>query len=204
MTPKRRLTLAVIAWIGGLTAASNAAAQHLSLRPQIGVYIPTEDLVSVSQTGEVGKLKAGPSLGAALGLRFGSHFGIEATGAYVPTTFSLDANNQVQKENVKLFLGDATLVFHVLPPSSMLALWLRGGVGVVSRGGIAFTSDAKTSDVSGVGGVGAGIRLGGIMLTAGADVFRYTASFTGAQQTASEVKQLDIQLKFGLGFGGGR
>jgi len=205
MTPTFRLVaLTAGALLGSTVFSAEVAAQRLSLRPQIGIYIPTEDLVSVSQTGEVGKLKAGPSLGAALGLRFGNHLGIEATGAYVPTTFSLDANNQVQKENVKLFLGDATLVFHVFPPTSMLALWLRGGVGVVSRGGIAFTSDAKTSDVSGVGGVGAGIRLGGIMLTAGADVFRYTASFTGAQQTTSEVKQLDIQLKFGLGFGGGR
>jgi hypothetical protein len=43
------------------------------------------------------------------------------------------------------------------------------------------------------------------MLTAGADVFRYSASYAGTTATASELKQLDIQLKLGLGFGlGGR
>ncbi len=205
MTPKcRRVsTFALTALLGSSAFSHDAAAQRLSLRPQIGIYIPTKDLVSVSQTGDLGKIEAGPSFGAALALRFGSHFGIEATGAYVPTTFSLDAGNQIQKQNAKLFLGDATAVLYVLPPSSMLSLWLRGGVGVVSRGGVAFTSEAKTSDISGVGGVGAGVRLGGIMLTAGADVFRYTASYSGTQQTASEIKQLDIQLKLGLGFGGG-
>ena len=204
MTGSRIVALTVGVLLGS-SVFSNAAAQRLSLRPQIGIYIPTEDLVAVSQTGEVGKLKAGPSLGAALGLRFGSHLGIEATGAYVPTTFSLDANNQVQKQNAKLFLGDATLVLYAFPPTSMLSLWLRGGVGVVSHGGVAFTSQAKTSDISGVAGVGAGIRLAGIMLTAGADAFKYTASYSGTQQTASNLKQLDIQLKLGLGFGvGGR
>lgn len=180
-----------------------AAAQRLSLRPQIGIYIPTKDLVGVSQGGDVAKLEAGPSLGAAIAVRFGSHLGIEVTGAYVPTTFSLDDGNQIQKQDAKLFLGDATAVLYVLPPSSMLSLWVRGGVGVVSHGGVAFTSQAETSDISGVGGAGAGIRLGGIMLTAGADLFRYTATYTGAQQTTSEVKQLDFQLKLGLGFGGG-
>jgi hypothetical protein len=193
----------LISSLGTAIRFRDAAAQHLSLRPQIGIYVPTKDLIAVSQTGEVGKLKAGPSFGAALGLRFGSHFGIEATGAYVPTTFSLESGNSVQKQDAKLFLGEALAVLYVLPRTSILNLYLSGGVGVISHGGVAFTSQAKTTDVSGVGGAGAIIPLGGIMLTAGVDAFRYDASYAGSQQNASELKQLDLQLKLGLGFGVG-
>jgi hypothetical protein len=195
------LTFAVIGTIAIFPGL--AAGQRLSLRPQIGIYVPTKDLVVLSQSGDVSKLQAGPSFGAALGLRFGSHLGIEATGTYVPTTFSQGTGGSFVKQDAKLFLGNAQVVFHVLPPSSMLSLFVSGGAGVVSHGGIAFTSQAKTSNVSGVAGAGAGIRIGGINLVAGADFFRYTASYTGTQQTTSEVKQLDIQLRLGLGFGMG-
>jgi hypothetical protein len=178
-------------------------AQRLSLRPQIGVYIPTEDLISISQTGTVGKIEVGPSFGAALGIRFGSHFGIEAGGVYVPTTFSQGTTGNLDKHDAKLFIGNALAVIYLLPPTSILSLNVNGGVGVVSRGGVAFTSQSKTSDLAGVAGVGAGIRLGGIMLMAGADLLRYTASYQGSTVTSSELKQLDVQLKLGLGFGVG-
>jgi hypothetical protein len=202
MTAKSFAAVTVAVLFGTIALPQDAAAQRLSIRPQIGIYIPTKDLVDVSQGGDLAKIEAGPSFGAALALRFGSHFGIEVTGAYVPTTFSLDDGNQVQKQDAKLFLGDATAVLYVLPPSSMLSLWLRGGVGVVSHGGVAFTSAEDKRDISGVGGAGAGIRLGGIMLTAGADLFSYKASFDAGQQTSSsELRQLDIQVKLGLGFG---
>jgi outer membrane protein with beta-barrel domain len=199
-----RSTSLTFAVVGALAALPGRAdAQRLSLRPQIGIYVPTADLVTLSQTGDVAKLQAGPSFGAALGLRFGSHLGIELTGTYVPTTFSQGTGGSFAKQDAKLFLGNAQVVFHVLPPSSMLSLFVSGGAGVVSHGGVAFTSQAKTSDISGVAGAGAGIRIGGINLVAGADLFRYTTSYTGTQQTTSEVKQLDVQLRLGLGFGMG-
>jgi len=202
MNAKQLAAATAVVLLGTTALSSEVSAQRLSIRPQIGIYIPTKDLVDISQGGDVAKIEAGPSFGAALGLRFGSHFGIEVTGAYVPTTFSLDDGNQIQKQDAKLFLGDATAAIYVLPPSSMLQLWLRGGVGVVSHGGVAFTSAEDKRDISGVAGAGAGIRLGGIMLTAGADLFSYKASFDAAQQTSSsEIRQLDIQIKFGLGFG---
>lgn len=196
----KRLTVAVL---GALFALSGAAsAQRMSLRPQIGFYIPTENLLEVSQTGEIGKLEAGPSFGAALGLRFGSHLGIEANGAYVPTTFKRGTGGTFEKNDAKLFLGSALATFNVLPPSSPLILFVNGGVGVISHGGVAFTSAADKTDLSGVFGAGAGIRLGGLQLIAGADLYRYSAKFEGSTQTEGKLKQLDFALKLGLGFGG--
>jgi len=195
-----------VGWVGVLVAmgAGSASAQRLSLRPQIGFYIPTENLVEVSQTGEVGKLEAGPSFGGALGIRFGSRFGIEANGAYVPTTFKRGTGGTLEKQDAKLFLGSALAVFHVLPPSSPLILFVDGGVGVISHGGVAFTAAADKSDLSGVFGAGAGIRLGGLQLIAGADLYRYSARFEGSTQTEGKLTQLDFALKLGLGFGGPR
>lgn len=193
--------------IAGAILALNqgtVSAQRLSLRPQIGFYIPTENLLEVSQTGEVGKLEAGPSFGAALGLRFGSHFGIEANGAYVPTTFKRGTGGSLEKQDAKLFLGSALLTFHVLPRSSPLILYVDGGVGVISQGGVAFTAASEKTNLSGVFGVGAGLRLGGLQLIAGADLYRYSAKFEGSTQTEGSLKQLDFALKLGLGFGGPR
>jgi hypothetical protein len=193
-----------IAVLLALSSTVQASAQRLSLRPQIGFYIPTENLLEVSQTGEVGKLEAGPSFGGALGIRFGSRFGIEANGAYVPTTFKRGTGGTLEEQDAKLFLGSALAVLHVLPPSSPLILFVDGGVGVISHGGVAFTAAADKTNLSGVFGAGAGIRLGGLQLIVGADLYRYTATFEGSSQTEGSLTQLDFALKLGLGFGGPR
>jgi hypothetical protein len=192
----------------GLALASQATAQRLSLSPQIGFYIPTENLYQIATTGGSGddfQLEAGPSFGARLGLWFGSRFGIEVGGMYVPTTFQFvsTAGTNPLKQDAKLFIGSGQAVLYLLPRTGILSLFLEGGVGVVSRGGIAFTSEAKTSDIGGIVGAGAGIRLGGIMLTAGADLLSYKAEYRGSQLTSQELRQKDIALKFGLGFGFG-
>ncbi len=55
---------------------------------------------------------------------------------------------------------------------------------------------------SAVLGGGLGINLGGISVVAGTDFFSYTADFSeDGQQTSSKTKQLDMQIRLGLGFG---
>jgi hypothetical protein len=85
----------------------------------------------------------------------------------------------------------------------MLSVFVNGGAGVVSRGGVAFTDNADRTDVTGVVGGGATLRLGGMSVTAAADVYSYTAEYTGTTAVSSELKQLDIQLRLGLGLFGG-
>jgi hypothetical protein len=201
-----RSTTLTFAVIGALAALPGlAAAQRLSLRPQIGIYVPTKDLVALSQSGDVSKLQAGPSFGAALGLRFGSHLGIEVTGTYVPTTFSQGIGGSFAKQDAKLFLGNAQVVFHVLPPSSIavaLRQWRSRG-GEPGRHRVHLSSQDLQYVGRCRGGRGnphrryqPGGRRGPLPLH---------ASYTGTQQTTSEVKQLDVQLRLGLGFGmGGR
>ena len=182
-----------------------AAAQRLSFGPQIGFYIPTQKLSQLATgNGDFSEIEAGPSFGARIGLQFSSRLGIAATGAYIPTTFSLSSGNTLTKNDAKLFTGSGQLVFFLLPPRSLLSLFLSGGVGVISRGGVAFTDAAKKTDVSGVFGAAAGINLGIIALTVGADLFAYSAEYEGSTQTNDKLSQRDVHLKLGLGipFGG--
>jgi hypothetical protein len=196
---------AVLLLLGLAAAHAEARAQSLSLIPEIGLYIPTEQLVDASD-GTVGELEAGPSFGLRLALLLGDRISLSVGGSYVPTTFALrPEGGPTESQDARLFNGTGQLVVFVLPPGSPVSVFVNAGLGVVSRGGVAFTDEAETSDIAGVLGGGASLRLGGLALTAGADVFTYTAEYTGATQTASEIRQLDVQLRLGLGvpFGGG-
>ena len=198
------LTLLILLGTGG--APGEARAQRLSLAPEIGIYIPTEKLVDATN-GTVGEMEAGLSLGARLGLRFGDRIGIHVSGAYVPTTFALDpAGGEPERHDARLFNGTGQAVVFLLPPQSMLSVFLNGGIGVVSRGGVAFTGAAETTNVTGVAGAGATVRLGRIALSAGAELFAYKASYEAGGVSSSELSQRDIQIRLGLGFplrGGG-
>jgi hypothetical protein len=104
-----------------------------------------------------------------------------------------------------LFNGTGQLVVFLLPRRSILSVFLNGGVGVLSRGGVAFTDAAETTSMSGVLGGGATLRLGGIALSAGAEVFNYTAEYASGGAVTSERSQRDVQIRLGFGipFGGG-
>lgn len=179
-----------------------APAQRLSVAPEIGVYIPTE-LLADAASGTAAELEAGPSFGLRLGVLLGDRVTLSFGGSYVPTTFALrPGGGQPEQRDARLFNGAGQLMLFVLPPTSVLSLFVNGGVGVVSRGGIAFTNESETTNVAGVFGGGAALRLGGVIVTAGADLYRYTAEYHGAAAVASELRQLDVQIRLGLGIGG--
>jgi hypothetical protein len=197
--------LAALVVLTGFAAPPDANAQRLSIAPEIGFYIPTENLVEIAN-GTAGELEAGPSFGLRLGIGLGRRVALSIGGAYVPTTFEFrPSGGPVTEQDARLFTGAGQLVVYLIPPASPLSVFLNGGVGVVSRGGVAFTDDAENTDVSGVFGGGASVRLGGLMVTAGADAYSYKAQYEGTTAVQSEVTQLDINLKLGLGFpfGGG-
>lgn len=190
-----------------LTLFGRAEAQRVRFTPQIGLYIPTErlyDLASGQTASDDFQLETGPSFGARIGVWFGRRFGVEIGGNYVPTTFLL-GNGATTKQDAKLFTGTGQAVLFLIPPTSIFSLYLSGGVAAVSRGGVAFTNEAKTTSVGGVVGAGAGLNLGPIALTAGADLLTYKADYQGSQAVSNQLTQKDINVKIGFGipFGGG-
>lgn len=182
-----------------LVAPAVQAQTRFSFAPQIGFYIPTEKLQSIATTGAVDSLEGGPSFGARIGATFGKHLGVSFSGNYVPTTYQIGSGSSLQKRDAKLFTGAGQLVVFILPITSPLTVFVNGGLGMISRGGVAFTNAAKSSYLTGILGAGAALRLGGIGLSVGADLYSYNADYLGTTQTTSKLKQKDIHLKFGFG-----
>lgn len=188
------------------TATGSLPGQRLSLTPQIGFYVPTEKLAKLASGGSTSEIEAGPSFGARLGLWFGSRVGLETSGSYVPTTFKLaGGTSELVSERARLFVGSSQLVVFLLPRTGLLTLWVGGGVGVVSRGGVAFTGAADRTDVGGTLGGGAGINLGSLALNLSADVLGYSAGHSsGLPETTIRQRDVHLKLGFGIPVGGGQ
>jgi hypothetical protein len=185
----------------GLAAVRPATAQHVSISPTLGVYIPTTDLYNAAAGGQF-KQEVALSVGARLGLWFSDRVGIQATGNWVPSSlqYTLTPTGATQTGNADLWFGSGRLTVFLIKPSSPIFLAIGGGVGVVGRSGAAYDSlgVGSSSDVSGVASVGAGVHLGPLQLYATADDYIYTATLTGTSVTSSK-QQNDIQLAIGLG-----
>jgi hypothetical protein len=190
----------------------SAVAQRFSLAPTIGVYAPTTDLVSgiVNGGGTVSfKQQLGLAVGGRMGLSFGSRVGISATGSYVPkslqATVSETGVTQTTEEYTNLWFGTGRLNVWLLPPSSVFAFGVNGGVGVVGRGETTVYDDAGTpytdqsrTDVGGVVGGTAGINLGVIGLFVSVDDYIYNPSVFEDLGVKSQT-QNDLQFSFGFG-----
>jgi hypothetical protein len=196
----------------GLLAAPPSLAQRFSIAPTIGVYAPTTDLVSGVVNGGSTisfKQQMGLSLGGRLGLAFGSRVGISATGSYVPkslqATVSQTGISQETGEYTDLWFGTGRLNLWLLPPTSILAIGVNGGVGVVGRGattvyddiGAPYTDQSRT-DIGGVVGGTAGVNLGVIGLFVSVDDYIYNPSVFEDLGVKSNT-QNDLQFSFGFG-----
>jgi hypothetical protein len=180
-----------------LAMPARLAAQRLSLSPEIGFYVPTEKLTKLTTASDFSQIEAGPSFGARIGVWFSRRIGLEASGAYVPSTFKLSSSNTITKQDAKLFLGSGQLVVFLLPRTGLLTVFLDGGVGMIRRGGAAYADATDKTDVSGVFGAGAGLRLGPLAITGGAELFNYSS---GSSTTTAESKtQRDVRFKLGFG-----
>ena len=201
---------------------SALAAQQTSLTVSgfAGVFIPATDLFD--ELGAEAALRFGHESGAAFGGRVAvwpsRKLGIEAEAGYLasnvefrgviigvePIDTTIAANAFVASINV--------LYAIIRPPLEPLAIFISGGVGVVSRGGEFFDTALnrefeKTTSVAGV--VGLGISYGlSQMLSIRADVKDYISSFdpevTGGTFGDTQL-QNDILItgSLELTFGGG-
>lgn len=196
----------------GLLASPTALAQRFSLAPTVGLYAPTTDLVSgvVNGGGTVSfKQQVGLAVGGRMGLSFGPRIGLSATGSYVPkslqATVSETGISQETGEYTNLWFGTGRLNLWLLPPTSVLAFGVNGGVGVVGRGettvfddtGTPYTDPSRT-DVGGVVGGTVGVNLGVIGLFVSVDDYIYNPGVFEDLGVKSQT-QNDLQFSFGLG-----
>ncbi len=200
-----RRTAARLSVVALLVVVPSSLNAQFSIAPEIGVYVPTTPLVTAALQGNPGqfaelKQEIALSIGGRMAIGFG-RFGIEVSGAYMPSSVILSAAGIDTTANANLVTGTGQLWVQVLPASSPLSLGLSGGLSVTSRGGDAFAGASNTTDLGGVLGVSLGLRLGPVihlMVTAEDYIYNLDPALVGLP--GAEFKtQHDIHLNFGIG-----
>lgn len=188
-------------WVGALILAASlvgsAQAQRISLAPDVGVYIPTTELIAAA-SGEQFKQEIGMSFGGRFGLWFSNRVGVQLTGTYVPSDLRYSFTGGETTEGANLWFGSGRVSVAVIPVTSPVYVVLSGGVSVVGRSGTAYEGVEDRSDVGGVAGATVGINLGPVSLFVNADDNVYKASFSGTTAVESKT-QHDVNLSFGFG-----
>ncbi len=186
----------------------------LSLTPYLGVLIPTADLLSYQNgtTTEVTKVSIGFVVGGRLGIGLGRRIAIEGDVGYSPGSLDISAGTGTQgtttafNQDVTTLTGSGKLTFYLIPRTSPVWIGVNGGVGAVRHklkaGGAAEQAGIKGgTDVGGVVGAIAGIRLGRIIaINFGVEDYLYTAEFDHLNAKVSEKKQHDVRFTGGVHF----
>jgi len=182
-------------------AGSSLAAQRVALVPDIGVYIPTRDLIDVANGGTL-QQQISLSLGGKLDLWFGNRIGIQATGSYAPSQLALTVTEegvQPVQEDANIFMGSGRVMVYLIPPTSPVSFLINGGVGLVNRSGAAYADLDDRMDIGGTVGATVGFRLGRILqLRLSGESYIYNPSFY-EQSDLEGTTQNDINLSFGFG-----
>lgn len=197
----RCTSILAAAVLTGCLTASALQAQRISLVPDIGVYIPTQDLINVVDGGTLTQ-QISLSVGGKLDIWFGSRVGIQATGSYAPSQLSLTVSQtgvDPLQEDANIFMGSGRLMVYLIPPTSPVSFLINGGVGLIKRSGEAYAGLDDNTDLGGTVGATIGFHLGKVIqLRLSAESYIYNPSFY--QQTEFEGRtQNDINLSFGFG-----
>jgi Outer membrane protein beta-barrel domain len=182
--------------------ASSLEAQGLSFTPNIGVYIPTTELVKAA-SGEEFKQEVSLTLGGRLGVSLGQRLGLEFTGAYAPSDLKISASGLGdQSQNANVFTGSGRISYQLVPYTSPVAFVVTGGVGVINRSGEFYANVENKTDIGGTLGASARFRLGSLLrlqLSAEDYIYKPKAEIPGFGPNDEKKTQNDIHLSIGLG-----
>jgi hypothetical protein len=190
--------------VGTLVAVSAQPllAQRISLTPNIGVYIPTTELVKAA-SGEQFKQEMSITLGGRVGIFFTERLGLELTGAYAPSDLKVTQSGfSDQNEDANVFTGSGRLSFQLMPYTSPIALIVTGGVGVVNRSGAFYQSMQDKTDIGGTVGASVRFRVGSLLrlqLNAEDYVYKPKGDIPGFSPGDEKKTQNDVHLSVGIG-----
>jgi len=199
-----------IAWVarisllsGVLMAGANPlAAQRISFAPNIGVYVPTTELVKAAN-GDEFKQEISLTLGGRLGIALGERLGLEFTGAYAPSDLKVTPTGLAgQSQDANIFTGSGRISYQLVPYTSPVAFVVTGGVGVINRSGEFYSSVANKTDIGGTVGASARFRLGSLLrlqVSAEDYVYKPRAEIPGFGPNDQKKTQNDIHLTVGIG-----
>ena len=191
--------------VGGMLLVGGAGelvAQGISFAPNIGVYIPTTELVKAA-SGEEFKQEMSLTLGGRLGISLSERLGLEFTGAYAPSDLKVSASGVGdQSAEANIFTGSGRISYQLVPYTSPVAFVITGGVGVINRSGEFYSDVENRTDIGGTLGASARFRLGSLLrlqLSAEDYIYKPKAEIPGLGPTDAKQTQNDIHLSIGIG-----
>ena len=191
--------------VGGMLLVAQAnrlTAQGISFTPNIGVYVPTTELVRAA-SGEEFKQEMSLTLGGRLGISLGKRLGLEFTGAYAPSDLKVTATGLGdQSEDANLFTGSGRISLQLVPYTSPVAFVVTGGVGVINRSGAFYADVQNKTDIGGTLGASARFRLGSLLrlqVSAEDYIYKPRAEIPGFGPGDEKRTQNDIHLSIGVG-----
>ena len=181
-----------------MLAGSSAEAQHVSLAPSVGVYIPMTDLIRATRGQVSTKQQVSVTVGGRLGVDISPRVGLSVTGDYAPSKLRFDLQGEQSTEDANVLTGSARVNVYVIPATSPVSLLLSGGVGVIRRSGDAYAGLADKTDVGPTGGASLHIRLGRLVgFQINAEDYIYKPSLVQSGTTERKT-QHDIHLSAGI------
>ncbi|HEV8455308.1 MAG TPA: outer membrane beta-barrel protein [Gemmatimonadales bacterium] len=196
--------IARVLFVGGvLVAGTNPlAAQRISIAPNIGVYIPTTELVKAA-SGQDFKQEISLTLGGRMGIALSNRLGMEFTGSYAPGNLTITQSGfSDQSEDANIFTGSGRISYQLVPFSSPIAFVVTGGVGVINRSGEFYAGTTNKTDIGGTVGASARFRLGKLLrlqISAEDYVYKPRAEIPGFSPSDEKKTQNDVHLSFGVG-----
>jgi hypothetical protein len=191
--------------VGGMLFVAKAQplmGQGISFAPNIGVYIPTTELVRAA-SGEEFKQEMSITLGGRLGVSLSERLGLEFTGAYAPSDLKVTASGLGdQNQDANVFTGSGRVSYQLIPYSSPIAFVITGGVGVINRSGDFYADVEKKTDIGGTLGASARFRLGSLLriqVSAEDYIYKPRAEIPGFGPNDEKKTQNDIHLSVGIG-----
>jgi hypothetical protein len=177
-------------------------AQKISIAPNIGVYVPTTELVKAA-SGEEFKQEISLTVGGRVGIALGQRLGLEFTGAYAPSDLKISQSGfSDQNQDANIFTGSGRISYQLVPLTSPIAFLVTGGVGVVNRSGNFYAGMENKTDIGGTVGASARFRLGKLLriqLSAEDYVYKPKGEIPGFTPSDEKKTQNDIHLSLGLG-----
>lgn len=199
-----------LAWVARVSLLSGVlvagtrplAAQGISFAPNIGVYVPTTELVKAAN-GDEFKQEISLTLGGRLGIALGHRLGLEFTGAYAPSDLKVTASGVGgPAQDANIFTGSGRISYQLVPYTSPIAFVVTGGVGVINRSGEFYTNVQNKTDIGGTLGASARFRVGSLLhlqVSAEDYVYKPKAEIPGFGPNDEKKTQNDIHLSFGVG-----
>jgi hypothetical protein len=191
--------------MGGVLAVATTqslAAQKISFAPNIGLYVPTAELVKAAN-GQDFKQEMSITFGGRMGIELSNRLGLELTGDYAPGNLKITQSGfSDQSADANIFTGSGRISYQLVPYTSPVAFLVTGGVGVINRSGAFYEGAEKKTDIGGTVGASARFRLGKLLhlqVSAEDYIYKPKAEIPGFSPSDEKQTQNDIHLSLGVG-----